>query len=67
MDDYNYYGLLMEFTNGSTPCREHLVKRYSENIVESAIKKGYIREYGQNTLGDTIYCITEKGKYRRDK
>lgn len=63
----NYYGFLMEFTKGTTPCREHLVRRYGESVVDGAISSGYIMECGTNSWGDIKYTITSKGKKERDE
>lgn len=63
----NFYGFLMEFTNGTTPCREHLLRRYSSKTIQEAIEKGYIQEYGKTSDGDIKYIITTLGKEMRDK
>ena len=60
------YKLLFEFTNGSTPCQTHLLRRYGEKILIEHVLNGYIVEIGSNTAGETIYAITEKGKHARD-
>ncbi|MCR5478639.1 MAG: hypothetical protein K6F27_02115 [Ruminococcus sp.] len=63
----NLYGFLMEFTKGTTPRKEHLVRRYSEEMVKEALENGYITEYGKNNDGEMMYMITSLGKEFRDK
>lgn len=62
----SFYGLLMQFTNGTTPCRQHLMRRFPK-IVDQAIELGYIVEIRCNEDGDPVYAITELGKRIRDK
>lgn len=61
-----YYTILMEFTKGTTPCRTHLTRRFSETLVKSAIELGYIVQIGCNSYNEPIYAITEKGIKKRD-
>ena len=62
-----FYGFLMEFSRGTTPCREHLIKRYSSEMITEALEKGYIFECGKNEYNDIKYSITELGKKVRDE
>ncbi|MCH5193590.1 MAG: hypothetical protein J1F11_06485 [Oscillospiraceae bacterium] len=62
-----WYGFLMEFTKGTTPCREHLVKRYSEEMLLEALKNKYIEECKNNKSNDIKYRITDLGKKVRDE
>ena len=62
----DYYTMLMEFTQGTTPCWTHLTRRFSEKLVRSAIELGYIVQIGCNSNNDPIYAITEKGIKKRD-
>lgn len=32
-----YYGMLMQFTNGTTSCRSHLSRHYSTELIDEAI------------------------------
>lgn len=61
-----FYQLLMEFTNGNTPYIGLLHRRYTKELVDEAIKLGYIIEIGKNTYGESIYTITSLGKSKRD-
>lgn len=62
----NFYGLFMQFTHGTTPCREHLLKKYPETLNDEAIELGYIAKICKNTYGDEVYDITNLGKNARD-
>ena len=61
-----FYNLLMEFTNGSTPCVGLLYRRHTKELVNEAIKLKYIVECGENTYGEILYTITSLGKSIRD-
>lgn len=63
----NFYGMLMQFTRGTTPCREHLLKSHSADLIDAAIQLGYIREIHRNAYDDPVYMITDLGKNVRDK
>lgn len=63
----DFYGLLMEFSQGTTPRKEHLERRYTPEKVHEAIDKGYIKECGKTSEGETMYMITSLGKEMRDK
>lgn len=62
----NLYGLLVQFSHGTTPSETHLMRHYSKDLIEYAIENGYIVQVGKNTYGDSIYTITENGKNIRD-
>lgn len=62
-----YYELLMQFTNGTTPCRKRLLRKYDEALIDEAINLGYIEEVRKNDIHDPIYAITKLGKEIRDK
>lgn len=62
-----FYGMLMQFTRGTHPCRKHLSRHYSAELVDEALEAGLISQLGTNDLGDPVYYITEKGKEVRDK
>jgi len=62
----NLYGLLSQFSNGTKPCRAHLLRKFSSELVEEAIRKAYITPCGQNQDGDTLYTLTAEGKHVRD-
>ncbi len=61
-----FYGLLVQFTGGTTPCREHLLRHHSEALVDEAIQLGYIAKIRENDDGDSVYAITKSGKNKRD-
>lgn len=61
------YQFLCEFSNGTTPCAQHLCKRYGANQVDTALKNGWIEPCGKQVDGDTLYTITELGKQTRDQ
>ena len=61
-----YYAILMQFTHGTTPCRIHLIRRFSEKLLDSAMEMGYIVQVGNNSYNEPIYAITQKGKEKRD-
>ncbi len=63
---YNYYGLLMQFTQGTTPCRKHLTRHHPEYLIDEAIHIGYIIKIREQTDGDPVYAITELGRKTRD-
>lgn len=63
----DFYGFLIEFSQGTTPRKEHLVRRYSEDKLQEALEKGYIKEYGKTSDGEPMYAITDLGKEIRDK
>ncbi|MBQ3138642.1 MAG: hypothetical protein IJN11_10990 [Oscillospiraceae bacterium] len=63
----DFYGFLMEFSQGTTPRKEHLERRYSAEKVQEALDKGYIIEYGKTSEGETKYMITSLGKQIRDE
>lgn len=62
----NFYGLLTQFSQGTTPCRRHLERHYDPKLVDEAIEHGFIREIGKNEDGDALYMITELGRNIRD-
>ena len=61
-----YYKILIEFSNGTTPCKPHLIRRYGEDLLKECLQKEYIIQIGTNSVGDPIYTITEKGRQKRD-
>lgn len=61
-----FYGLLMQFTHGTTPCRKHLLKNYSPILIDESIELGYIVEIRKNAYGEAVYAITDLGKNIRD-
>lgn len=63
----NFYGLLIQFTKGTTPSRKHLLKHHSSEIIDKAIDLGYIVETRRNTYNEPVYAITNLGKEVRDK
>lgn len=60
------YGLLMQFTNGTTPCRDYLLKNFPTEKVERALSLGYIIEIRKNAYNDSVYAITDLGRRYRD-
>jgi len=60
------YAFLCQFSNGTTPCRTHLVNKFSEEHLNYALEMEYIECCGHNSCGDEIYTITDKGKRARD-
>ncbi len=58
--------MLYQFTNGTTPCKAHLIRHFSKDVLDWALQLHYIKEYGCNTSGETIYTITELGREFRD-
>lgn len=63
----NFYGLLMQFTKGTTPSRRHLLKHYSSEMIDMAIDLGYIVEIRRNDYNEPVYAITDMGRDIRDK
>jgi len=63
----DFYGFLMEFSQGTTPRKEHLERRYTPEKLIEAIEKGYIIECGRTSEGEPKYSITALGKEVRDK
>ncbi len=61
-----FYSLLMQFTQGTTPSRLHLVHKYNEDLVDEAIHMGYIIEIRKNEYGEPVYAITPAGRSARD-
>ena len=62
-----FYGMLMQFTQGTTPCRKHLIRHYSAELIDEAVELGYIVQIRTNETGDPVYAITDKGKELRDR
>lgn len=60
------YGFLMAFTHGTTPCYSHLYHKYGEELINEALKNGYIIPIGETPDGETKYAITKSGKDFRD-
>lgn len=56
------YAFLCQFSNGTTPCRTHLVNKFSEEHLNYALEMEYIECCGHNSCGDEIYTITAEGK-----
>ena len=61
-----FYSMLMQFTQGTTPSRTRLKRKYGEALIDEALNLGLIKEIRQNKYGDPIYAITEQGKEKRD-
>ena len=61
-----FYSMLMQFTQGTTPTRLHLVHTHNEDLVDEAIRMGYIIEIRKNEYGEPVYAITPLGKSVRD-
>ena len=61
-----YYAILIEFTQGTTPCKDHLIHRYGEELLDACLTEGYIVPDGTNSAGDTKYRITPAGRAKRD-
>lgn len=47
------YGFLMAFTHGTTPCYSHLYHKYGEELINEALKNGYITPIGETPDGET--------------
>lgn len=62
-----FYSMLMQFTNETQCSRTHLQSNYSNELIDEALKNGYIVEIRNNVYGDPIYMITTKGKEKRDR
>ena len=62
-----FYGILMQFTNGTTPCRNHLLRQYPATLIDEAVQLAYIVEIRKNNWGDPVYTITYSGRNIRDK
>ena len=62
-----FYAMLMQFSQGSTPSRSHLIRKYGEELVDEALSLGYIRERRKNAYGELVYEIKDEGKLIRDK
>lgn len=61
-----FYSLLMQFTQGNTPSRLHLVHASNEDLVDEAISMGYIIEIRKNIYDEPVYAITPEGRSARD-
>lgn len=62
-----FYEILMQFTNATMPCRKHLLRRYSADLIDEAIDLELIVQVRRNEFGDPVYTITDKGKKLRDE
>lgn len=60
------YGFLNQFTNGHLPNRSHLIKISEDNFYYS-LQNSLIVCCGENSCGESVYAITEKGKQLRDR
>lgn len=54
--------MLILFSQGCTQDRTRLLNQYPEELVDEAIKKGYIREVQKDAFGVPIYAVTDSGK-----
>ena len=61
-----FYSMLMQFTQGTTPSRAHLKQQYGEELIDEALRSGYIIEIRKNEFGEPVYAITIDGKSQRD-
>ncbi len=61
-DKEKFAKMLYLFSNGSTVIRSALVRKYTEEVVDEVIAKGYIAEIRKDKYGDPVYAITETGK-----
>ena len=61
-----FYSMLMRFTQGTTPSRAHLKQKYGEELIDEALRLGYIIELRKNEFGEPVYAITIDGKSKRD-
>lgn len=61
-----FYAMLMQFSQGTTPSRSHLIRKYGEALVDEALSLGYIFELRKNAYGEPVYAITNEGKAVRD-
>ena len=64
----NMYGLLAQFS-AKTPAltRKSLVRMFSEELVDEALRKGYIVAFDKTDIGEVRYIITDAGREARDK
>lgn len=61
-----FYGMLVQFSQGSDVSRSHLRRRYTDEMIDEAIRLGYIVEVRRHEDGDPVYRITNKGRSARD-
>lgn len=61
-----FYSMLMQFSQGTTPSRTHLKRKFGEALIDEALYLGYIIELRKNEFDDPIYAITASGIEKRD-
>lgn len=63
-----YYKLLVLFQRGEKCARNYLLGRPSitEQLVDEAVKLGYIQEVDKTDIGEIRYMITKAGINKRD-
>lgn len=61
------FELLHNMYDGEKWNKHNIIRVSSEEAFYEALTQKYIREQGKNSVGETLYVITEKGKeeYRK--
>ena len=59
-----FYKLLIWM--GSDRVTDSSLKKFPKELIEEAIKEGYIIVCGKDSWGENLYMVTPKGKAKRD-
>lgn len=60
--------LLMHYFNDGSPVSARTLQRKcAKCVIDEALNSGFIREYGKDEDGYSLYIVTEKGRDKRNK
>lgn len=62
------YSMLMVMEIGKTYAEDSLIRRFSEDVFNAALSRGFIRYTGKNDeFRHRLYTLTQSGKKARDE
>lgn len=62
------YSMLMVMEIGKSYAEDGLIRRFSEDVFNEALGRGYIRYTGKNDeFGHRLFTLTQLGKEARDE
>lgn len=60
--------MLMCYFNDNSPISARTLQRKcAKGVIDEALRNGFIREYGKDEDGYSLYIVTEKGRDKRNK
>lgn len=62
-----FHEMLMLFTQNTPNTRSRLRRKYSDELIDEAVRLGYIVEDHKTEDGIAVYRITESGRILRDR